>query len=1125
MDVVLVGTEAETPALAAFLAAAGAAPAITAPTLPAVLSPQALVVAPASPRERLEALCRELGARAPVLAISPTPDACDHAAAIDAGADDCIWAGADADALRARLAVLGRRRSAPVAYGGAAADYRALVEGTSDALFLVDVTPDDDFRIRFVNSYHAQLFGRSNAEIAGRLLRDVLAPARFAEVSARYRRVIAGRAPIAVEETLTRDGTQMAVEMRLTPLLAETSGACVGIIGSVRDITGARAAEVAQQRAEERLSAAVAQAPILLSTFDAAGNYTFSRGAALALVGRDADEKVGRHYSEFYSEATSARLALERALHGEGSALDAVLETGETLHLNYTPWYSADRELIGAMVLGVDVTERVRAQEALLRSEAEYRAVVEGTSDGIYVMERGPDGQFRCTVVNDAYQRLLERPAQVVLGKTLSEALPVDSAARIAAHYADAIAARGPVGWEATLPGDDGERTLAVHITPLFDESGECYRIIGNMRDVTAKRRAEDARHGAERFLRSVVDSAPIILVALDGEGRFTFTAGAAVENLGLPPKLAVGRSAFELYQDFPAVVGAIRSALRGQSSAVELESGGHTWDAYYSPFFGTEGAVSGAVGVILDVTDRKAAEATVLVERAFNDATVDSLPGIFYLFTARGRVLKTNRRFQEVSGYSAADVAHMHPLDFFEGEGRKRVETGIVQVFERGEAAVEADFVARDGSRRPYFFTGRRIDFGGEPCLVGMGIDITERQEAEDAARRAAADLTAVFGSVRDQITLVGIDERIISFNRAASRAAQEVIGHPMAIGDHMNDYLLEADRKPFEKHFRRALQGRAATIERSIDIDGRTYWFEHIYTPVRLEDGTIRGVAVVARNVTNRKRSEEMLRESQKLESLGVLAGGIAHDFNNLLVGILGNAGLALEELSPTSPVRETLEDIETAGKRAAELARQMLAYSGKGRFIVELVDLREARRRDDAPAALLDRQARGAAVRFPRQPSRRRGRRHPAPPGRDEPRHQRLRRHRRRTGHDHRDCRRRRRRSHLPRRHLPRARPRRRRLRLPRSRRHRLRHGRPHPGAHLRSLLHHQVHRPRPRPRRRPRHRSRPQGRDQGRKRARRRYDLPASPPGCRRSRSVACRRRPRKVDRPRPRARRR
>ncbi len=362
MDVVLVGAEAETPALAAFLAGAGAAPAITAPTLPAVLFPQALVVAPASPRERLEALCRELGARAPVLAISPTPDACDHAAAIDAGADDCIWAGADADALRARLAVLGRRKSAPVAYGGAAADYRALVEGTSDALFLVDVTPDDDFRIRFVNSYHAQLFGRSNAEIAGRLLRDVLAPARFAEVSARYRRVIAGRAPIAVEETLTRDGTQMAVEMRLTPLLAESSGACVGIIGSVRDITGARAAEVAQQRAEERLSAAVAQAPILLSTFDAAGNYTFSRGAALALVGRDADEKVGRHYSEFYSEGTSARLALERALHGEGSALDAVLETGETLHLNYTPWYSADRELIGAMVLGVDVTERVRAR-------------------------------------------------------------------------------------------------------------------------------------------------------------------------------------------------------------------------------------------------------------------------------------------------------------------------------------------------------------------------------------------------------------------------------------------------------------------------------------------------------------------------------------------------------------------------------------------------------------------------------------------------------------------------------------------------------------------------------------------------------------------------------------------
>ncbi len=89
-------------------------------------------------------------------------------------------------------------------------------------------------------------------------------------------------------------------------------------------------------------------------------------------------------------------------------------------------------------------------------------------------------------------------------------------------------------------------------------------------------------------------------------------------------------------------------------------------------------------------------------------------------------------------------------------------------------------------------------------------------------------------------------------------------------------------------------------------------------------------------------RRRLEAQVQHAQKLESLGVMAGGIAHDFNNLLVAILGNAGLALSELPPDSPAHETVRDIETAAQRAAELTRQLLAYSGKGRFVVLPLDL---------------------------------------------------------------------------------------------------------------------------------------------------------------------------------------
>lgn len=90
------------------------------------------------------------------------------------------------------------------------------------------------------------------------------------------------------------------------------------------------------------------------------------------------------------------------------------------------------------------------------------------------------------------------------------------------------------------------------------------------------------------------------------------------------------------------------------------------------------------------------------------------------------------------------------------------------------------------------------------------------------------------------------------------------------------------------------------------------------------------------------NRLRVERSLLEAQKLESLGILAGGVAHDFNNLLVGVMGNASLALAELQEESPLRPYLSEVETAAQRCADLARQLLAFSGKGRFEVEPLDL---------------------------------------------------------------------------------------------------------------------------------------------------------------------------------------
>jgi signal transduction histidine kinase/CheY-like chemotaxis protein len=117
---------------------------------------------------------------------------------------------------------------------------------------------------------------------------------------------------------------------------------------------------------------------------------------------------------------------------------------------------------------------------------------------------------------------------------------------------------------------------------------------------------------------------------------------------------------------------------------------------------------------------------------------------------------------------------------------------------------------------------------------------------------------------------------------------------------------------------------------------------YHRYVAVPDEEELQIIRVAANLAGIGIERERMERKLLETQKLESLGVLAGGVAHDFNNLLTGILGNASLIRMELPDHAPAQEMLGDVEKLAQRAADLCRQMLAFAGKGRFVVERLDL---------------------------------------------------------------------------------------------------------------------------------------------------------------------------------------
>lgn len=129
---------------------------------------------------------------------------------------------------------------------------------------------------------------------------------------------------------------------------------------------------------------------------------------------------------------------------------------------------------------------------------------------------------------------------------------------------------------------------------------------------------------------------------------------------------------------------------------------------------------------------ERQENEKLIWTERNFSEASLNSLPGIFYLYDEQGKFLRWNRNLERISGYTAEEIAGLTPLDFFATEERDHVSKKIEQVFATGSANAEAHLLGRDGTLTPYYFTGQKVQMNGEACLIGIGLDISERRRLE---------------------------------------------------------------------------------------------------------------------------------------------------------------------------------------------------------------------------------------------------------------------------------------------------------------------------------------------------------------------------------------------------------
>jgi PAS domain S-box-containing protein len=373
----------------------------------------------------------------------------------------------------------------------------------------------------------------------------------------------------------------------------------------------------------------------------------------------------------------------------------------------------------------------------------------------------------------------------------------------------------------------------------------------------------------------------------------------------------------------------------------------------------GDDGKPVRSIGLLQDISRLKDAEEALRNSRTVLYLFVEHAPAAVAMLDRELRYLVASKRWLQDYRLTDRDIIGKCHYDVFPEIRANQDWLDIHQRCLAGavEKREEDRFPRADGTEDwlrwevwPWY------DDAGEIGGIIMFTEvITERKKAKEAVR---------MGEERLELALNGADLGLWDIDIAAARVAvnarcAEIFGFSLktvptdvnmwrslvnpadlpALSDHLWEHVTK-QRPNLDTEFRiYTRMGRPLWVQ----LRGKVVEWDSGGVPRRIT-GTLLDITARKAAEQERRELEEQMQQTQKLESLGVLAGGIAHDFNNLLVGILGNADLALADAPYDSPLHESLEAIVTSSERAADLCRQMLAYSGRGKFVVIPVSLND-------------------------------------------------------------------------------------------------------------------------------------------------------------------------------------
>ncbi len=773
--------------------------------------------------------------------------------------------------LRQRIAELEQGNCKP---GGntvrsSEAQFREIFENTQVGVYRT--TPDG--RILMANPALVRMLGYSSfEELAQRNLEEKGYEPQYSRVAFKDRIEKEGQVVGLESAWMRQDGATLIV-IENARAVRDEHGNTLYYEGTAENITERKKAEMALQESEERLAAFMDSAPCSFASFDTELNLTDinARGLTLLGPGTKKDEVIGKNMRDLYP-------GFEKS--GRHKKYLEVIRTGKPLHVDGAlphPEFGgiyfsvvAFRTVGGLGLIIVDITEQKKTEEKLRQSEERLRAMMDASTESVLLA----DDQMNILAINRTAAQRFGRSVEELIGcndEDLSKGVVPPAVVRSRrAKVRQVIRSGRPVRFEDERDGIIFDTSMY----PVFNSEGHVSQVAVFGRDITAQKKAEEKLQQSEERLRTLMDSSTDSVLLVDSDLKILAANRTVVQKLGISEEELIGRGPDELgVSPFPRAVlksraQKARQVIRsGKPARFEDELAGRFFDTNIFPIFDSPGQVHQLAVFARDITEQKKAEERLRQSeerlRAMMNATTESV----LLIDKDMRILSINKIGAQRLGKSVEELVGSSFYDMGEGVVPRPVlelrAQKLREVIRSGKALRMEDEragIAMDSSLYPLFDSE-----GQAHQVVVFASDITERKLAEQALRQSEQKYRTLVENLPQRVFLKDRNSIYVSCNENYARDLG--ISPELLPGKSDYDFYAAELAEKYRADDKRIMEsGEIQDIEEMYIRGGKEMIVHTVKTPVRDQEGNVTGVLGIFWDITEQKRLERALLESEE-------------------------------------------------------------------------------------------------------------------------------------------------------------------------------------------------------------------------------------------------------------------